>query len=68
MMDELTTINTTEWTKLVRENAYMKKALEHLISIYHKSIEEKAPGVPFRDITDVIEISEIEKKEVEVIV
>ena len=65
-MEEMTTLKTSEWTKMVKENSYMKKALEHLITVYHRNIEDMSPGVPFRDITDVIEISEIER-EVEVI-
>lgn len=65
-MDELTTVKTKDWTRMVKENSYMRKALEHLATVYHRGIDEHAPGVPFRDITDVLEISEIEK-EVEVI-
>ena len=65
-MDEMTTLKTAEWTQTVKENAFMQKALEHLVTVYHRAIDEHLEGVPIRDITDVLEIAEAEK-EVEVI-
>lgn len=65
-MDAEMVVKTNDWTTLIRENAYMTKALEHLATIYHRAIDDNQTAVPIRDITDVLEISEI-NKEVEII-
>lgn len=64
-MEEITKISTEKWTHLIKENAYMSKALEYLAVIYKRAAENSQP-VELRDIADVLEISEI-NKEVEVI-
>ena len=63
---ESTTVSTEKWTQIVKENAYMKKALDHLMSCYHRALEDHLEGVSIRDIAVVIEISEAER-EVEII-
>lgn len=64
-MEEITKISTEKWTRLIKENAYMSKALEYLVVIYKRAAENNQ-RVDLRDIADVLAISEI-KKEVEVI-
>lgn len=66
MDEEKITLKTTEWTQMVKKIAYMEKALDHLVNIYHRALEEHQDNIGIRDVADVIEIAEAER-EVEII-
>ena len=62
MNEAITTVKTEEWTQMIKKIAYMEKALEHLVNIYHRALKEQKDEIAIRDVADVIEIAESERE------